>query len=278
MSTSKPDQLVRSLSDLRGEVPDAEVHEFHSRHTRFCVCIPIINEGDSIRHQLKSMQPFIRIADLIIADGGSSDGSTDPNFLRDLNVRTLLVKTGGGRLSAQLRMGFAYALQQGYEGIVTVDGNNKDDVTAIPEFLRQLQRGVDFVQGSRYLPGGKAINVPWIREYAIKKIHAPLVSLAAGFRFTDTTNGFRGYSRKFLLDPRVKPFRDVFQDYELLWYLSAKAPRIGAKVTEIPVTRCYPSGEVPTKIRGMRGNLRILLELLRLLRGGYDPPKIDKEC
>ena len=218
------------------------------------------------------MQELAQLADIIIADGGSTDGSVDLDFLKLNDVRALLVKTGPGRLSAQLRMAYAYALRQGYRGIVTVDGNGKDGVEAIPDFLRELDAGTDLAQGSRYAPGGRAVNTPLDRALAIKLIHAPLISLAAGFRYHDTTSGFRAYSRRFLLHPRVQPFRDVFTDYELLWYLNVRAPRTGHLTREVPITRRYPDGgEVPTKISPWRGNLRVLSQTLRVVVGAYNP-------
>ena len=40
------------------------------------------------------------IADIIIFDGGSNDDSTNIDFLKSVNVRTLLVKTGEGKQGA----------------------------------------------------------------------------------------------------------------------------------------------------------------------------------
>src|SRR5260363_96635 len=49
-----------------------------------------------------------------------------------------------------------------------------------------------------------------LRDFAIRFIHAPLLSLASGFKWTDTTQGFRAYRRRMLLDPKIAPFRAVF--------------------------------------------------------------------
>jgi glycosyltransferase involved in cell wall biosynthesis len=212
--------------------------------------------------------------DLLIVDGGSRDGSLAPEFLRAHGVRALLTKTGPGQLSAQLRCAYAFALSQNYSGVVTIDGNDKDDPDAIPEFVRALQSGVDFVQASRFLPGGIAQNTPKARHLAIRYIHAPILSLASGFRWTDTTQGFRGYSRRLLLDPKIAPFRDVFSTYELLAYMSYRAPRIGYRCLELPTARRYPAGEVPTKINTVRGNLEILRVLIRACLGAYNPPAV----
>jgi dolichol-phosphate mannosyltransferase len=95
--------------------------------------------------------------------------------------------------------------------------------------------------------------------------------LAARQWWTDTTQGFRAYSRRLLLDNRIQRFRDVFRTYELLAYLSVRAPRLGFKCRELPTARCYPVGEVPTKISSIRGNLDVFKILLAASCGVYNP-------
>jgi dolichol-phosphate mannosyltransferase len=263
---------LEAAASASWEVPTFRKHEFGPRNTKCCVCIPVINEGMKLIAQLDRMATLNLQADVIIGDGGSTDGSNDPSLLQHHGVRTLLIKTGPGKLSAQLRMLFAYAIYQGYTGIVMIDGNGKDGVEAIPQFLAALDAGFDFVQGSRYLPGGSEENTPLDRRLASKWIHAPLLSLAAGFRYTDTTNGFRAVSSRFLLDSRVQPFRNIFDTYNLHYYLSVMAPRLGFRVTELPVRRVYPpTGPTPSKINGLAGKAAILKLLLLTVAGRYKP-------
>ena len=261
-------------SESRWQVPAFSVSELRPKATRYCVGIPVINEGERIRGQLARMHALgsPAQADLIIADGGSADGSTAVETLAACGVRALLVKTGPGRLSAQLRMFFAYALRQGYEGFVTVDGNGKDGIEAIPRFLEALEAGWDYVQGSRYIPGGVERNTPLVRKLGVRLLHAPLLSVASGFHYTDTTNGFRGFSRRLVEDERLQLFRDVFDAYNLHYYVSLKAPRLGYRVKELPVSRVYPeAGPVPSKIKGISGAARVMLELIKTVGGAFDP-------
>jgi hypothetical protein len=254
------------------EVPAHEKHVFAPRRSRHCVLVFVLNEGERIRRQLAAMHDLARTHDVVIADGGSTDGAVAPERLREAGVRALLVKTGPGKLSAQMRMGLAWALAEGYEGAILIDGNDKDDPAAIPDFARALDEGWDHVQGSRFVPGGRAVRTPLARLLGIRLLHAPAVSLAAGFRYTDTTNGFRAYSRRLLLDPRVAPFRAVFSAYELHYYLAIRSARLGFRVKELPVTRAYPAGETtPTKISPLRGNLRVLGTLARACLHRFDP-------
>lgn len=255
-------------------VPKFLSTEMEERKNKYCLCIPIINEGERIYKQLQRAQQhgIDKLVDIIICDGDSTDGSNEINQLKALGVNTLLVKKDTGKQGAQLRMGFWFALERGYDGIITIDGNNKDSIESVPLFIEKLEQEFDFVQGSRYVKGGKAINTPKIRHFAVKFIHSPLISLTARHRFTDSTNAYRCYSKKYLTHPKVQPFRPIFTTYELLAFLSVRASQLGLKVGEVPVERKYPqSGKVPTKISFFRGNFNLIKILVNNLFGKYNP-------
>lgn len=229
-------------------VPNFVSEEFVQKKSNYCICIPIINEGQRIHDELKRARKYKidAIADIIICDGGSIDGSTDNTLLEALGVNTLLIKKGPGKQGAQLRMGIWWALERGY----------------------------DFIQGSRFIKGGKAINTPFLRYLSVRLLHAPVISLTAHHHFTDTTNAFRGHSRNYLTNPKVQPLRDIFNTYELLAYLSTRASQIGLRVCEVPVTRAYPiKGKVPTKISFLKGNSELLKILFSNMLGKYNPQK-----
>src|SRR5262245_10976341 len=86
------------------QVPAFEAFPFRPKASRYALCVFVINEGDRLLRQLERMRPWAGDLDLFVADGGSTDGSTAPDALRPRGVHTLLVKTGPGRLSAQMRM------------------------------------------------------------------------------------------------------------------------------------------------------------------------------
>lgn len=262
----------RNLRDS-WSVPSFETTWWSGKTRRWCVIVPVINEGERITRLVAQMDALNvpAVADVIIVDGGSTDGSLESSALQRLGVRGLIVKTGPGKLSAQLRCGYAFALDSGYDGIVTIDGNNKDDPEAIVRFVDALESGVDFAQASRFVAGGQAVNTPKARDLAIRFLHAPILRWASGFPWTDTTQGFRAYSSRLLLDPNIAPFREVFDSYELLAYLSYRAPRLGYRCIELAAIRRYPHGEVPTRISPLRGNLELMRVLLQASTGRFNP-------
>lgn len=255
-------------------VPKFECTEYAGKTKDYAVLIPIINEGDRIHRELfrAKKHNISDYADIVICDGGSTDGCTDERKLRKLDVNTLLVKQDEGKQGAQLRMGIWWALERGYKGIVTIDGNNKDSIEDVPRFIEKLEEGYDLIQGSRFIKGGRAINTPIIRLISVQLIHAPVISITARRRFTDTTNAYRGYSARYLEDNRVRPLRDIFMTYELLAYLSVRATQLGMKACEIPVTRAYPKkGKTPTKISFFKGNSDLMKILFKNAIGAYNP-------
>lgn len=255
-------------------VPRFECREYADKQHDYVLLIPVINEGERIKRELLRAKEFhiSDWVDIVICDGGSTDGSLEDEQLNDWEVNTLLVKRDEGKQGAQLRMGIWWALKRGYQGVLTIDGNNKDSIEDVPKFIEKLKAGYDLVQGSRFIAGGKAINTPKLRYAAVRIIHAPIISLTAGQHFTDTTNAYRAYSRKYLEDPRVQPLRDIFMSYELLAYLSVRATQLGMRACEVPVRREYPLHEkTPTKISPWKGNANLMNILFRNLIGKYKP-------
>ena len=273
-SSEEDADISANLSPEAWSLPDHTELNYQGKMHDYVLVIPVINEGERIREQLRNTCASMLPIDIVIADGGSTDGSLDPEFIQGLPIRTVLTKTGQGKLSAQLRMAYAWCLKEGYKGIVTIDGNGKDNIEAISEFIDKLEDGFDYVQGSRYLKGGKAENTPADRIIGNRFVHAPILSIAGKHWFTDTTNGYRGYSAKYLMDNRVAPFRDIFNHYELLFYLTIRAGQLNYRICEVPVRRSYPVGiATPTKINGLSGKLKLLKQTIVVAVGKYHPSK-----
>ena len=55
-------------------------------------------------------------------------------------------------------MGIWWALQRGYQGVITIDGNNKDSIEDVLRFIEKLVEGYDLIQGSRFVLVQHCIN------------------------------------------------------------------------------------------------------------------------
>jgi len=262
---------VPSSSSVAG--PVLSEHEvdlsFEQRH-RHVVYIFAFNERPLLTQLLDRFPPpGARNFDLMLGDDGSTDGTAAADLVAKYGIRGVTRLKRNGGLSQNIMVAIRWLSSQNYQGVIFINGNNRDGPDAIPEFIRKLDEGCGYVQGSRFVAGGRQVNTPWIRYLAIRLLHAPLFSLASLKWITDTTNGFRAFSTAFLNDPRVDAFQPAFVKYEIEQYLGWKAIRLGYRATEIGVSRIYPVGQFTSHIRPGWGWVSMFKPLIMLLFRRY---------
>ena len=235
-----------AMSDVR--LKAASGLRFPRSSPRILVVPFAYNEGEKIRATL-SRFPRERSYDLMVLDDGSTDGSLDGVDL-EFNASVLSHSRNRG-IGASMKTAFSHAIENGYDIFVPMAGNNKDDPLEIPRLLKPiLEEGYDFVQGSRFLPGGRYGDMPAYRILATRVVHPLLFSLAVGRRLTDSTNGFRAFRVSLLLDERIDWRQDWLDRYELESYILFKAITLGYRHTEVPVSKIYPPRRLSyTKMR-----------------------------
>ncbi len=206
-------------------------------HNRYLVGICSYNEGDKIRRVIDRFKNY-NMYDVLIVDDASTDGSIGR---LPLNPYLAIIKNkenkGAGYGTRQI---IEYAKSKGYEVVIFVAGNDKDDPQDVVKLLTAIQEGNDFVQGSRYLPGGAFGNMPFYRRVATRLFHPWLFSLLVGRKITDSTNGFRATRMNIYHDSRIDLSQPWLDRYELEPYLFYKVVKLGYKVTEVPVKKIYP--------------------------------------
>jgi dolichol-phosphate mannosyltransferase len=229
---------------------------------RVIVVIPAYNEESRVSRAVIGMPPVVDLA--LVVDDGSTDRTVEIARAHGASVISL---PGHINIDAALRAGFAVALRDGYDIIVIMAGNGKDDPREIPRLLKPIEEdGVEFVQGSRYLPGGKHANMPLHRTFGTR-LYPRLLRLATGFPATDGTNGFRAFEASLLRDPRIDIRQPWLDPYGTELYLVIKAIQLGYRMTEVPVSKIYPNTkkyDSYTKIRPIRDWWNILRPLVYL--------------
>jgi len=235
------------------------------RREKVLVAIPMYNEGEKGRRTILR-HPQVRSYDLLIVDDGSTDGLLERCPLQGIALLRSSTNRGVG---ASLKRAHEYALEKGYDILVIQAGNDKDDPLEIPRLLEPLLAGrADFVQGSRYLPGGGYRNTPAYRVLGTRFIHPLLLSLAVGKRVTESTNGFRAFRTAILRDPRVCWHQAWLDQYELEPYLLYRVIQLGYRHCEVPVHKTYPRpGESHSKMKPFVGWWSILRPIFFLWLG-----------
>ncbi len=206
----------------------------------------------------------LRVADeVLLMDDGSTDDTR--RAVEAMGFRVLSHRERRG-VGAAIRTVIEYARQNKFDIVVIMAGNDKDRPVEVPRLVEPIVRdGYDFVQGSRYLPGGDFGNMPKYRQIATRYVHPGLFSFITGRKITDSTNGFRAIRISCLEDPKIDHHQAWLDRYELEPYLFYKFIKLGYKVREVPVTKIYPPKALGyTKMAPITGWWSILKPLVLL--------------
>lgn len=207
---------------------------------------PMFNEGERAVETIRKFPKGI-VDEIVIINDASTDGTDKKIAETGATVVDLPQRSGCG---VAIREGIEYAKKKGYDVFVILAANGKDNPEEIPRLLHPIrEQNADFVQGSRYLPGGAWSHMPFHRIFGTR-IYSFLFSLLVGRKITDGTNGFRAFRRSLVEDKRVNIWQEWLDGYAVETYLFVQAIRFGYRVAEVAVTKSYPNTKKGyTKVR-----------------------------
>lgn len=204
--------------------------------------VPVFRDAKRIAGVIRRFQPELVTEVCVVVDSPSpgtlsqiTDAGKEAGI--PLTIVTNPIRKGIGYA---IRQGYEHAMSKGFDLIVVMAGNGKDDPREIPRLLDPItNRGYDYVQGSRFLRGGARVRNPFLRG-VFTRLFPWFWTLVTGVRCTDVTNGFRAYRATILKNPRINVWQDWLNKYELEYYLHYKVLTLGYKFTERPVSKIYP--------------------------------------
>ncbi|MEX1141158.1 MAG: glycosyltransferase family 2 protein [Thermoleophilaceae bacterium] len=155
--------------------------------------VPAYNEAATVRDVIRELSRDAPDVDVLVVDDGSTDATAEAAREAGARVVTLPFNLGIG---GAVQTGFAFALDNGYERMVQVDGDGQHLASEIRRLRDAMdgEPGIDMVCGSRFLRDNGYL-APISRRTGIH-IFAFLLSRIVGQRVSDPTSGFRLYNRR----------------------------------------------------------------------------------
>jgi len=169
--------------------------ELASTGLRTLIIIPAFNEEASLPRVLTDLALQLPGFDVLVVDDGSRDDTALVATKSGVAVLCLPFNLGVG---GALQTGFRYAVRNGYDRAIQFDADGQHDPTEVWKLLGGLDAGADLMIGSRFAAGG-AVTYPVgpFRRLGMRVLRR-IVRALVGRDFTDTTSGFRAFSRPLL--------------------------------------------------------------------------------
>lgn len=215
---------------------------------KIAVAIPAHNEAGAIGPLVGDVKALGY--DCIVVDDGSADETSALARQAGAVVLKTPVKSGKGRA---LKMGFDYAVSQGYEAVIAMDGDGQHAPSDLGRFVSAFKEtGADIVCGNRMRnPQG----MPLVR-LATNRLMSWLISLLCRQPVPDTQCGFRLIRTKVLDAIRLES-----SDFEIETEVLIKASKKGFKITSVDIQTIYRN-EI-SKIQPVRDTLRFMAYICR---------------
>jgi dolichol-phosphate mannosyltransferase len=198
------------------------------------VIIPTYQERENIESIVERVLTSVPAAHVLIVDDGSPDGTgkiADEMAGGDERVNVLHRSTKDG-LGAAYIAGFDWGLDRAYQVFVEMDADGSHAPEQLPRLLTALGHA-DLVLGSRWVPGGSAVNWPRRREL-LSRGGSLYSRLALGIQIRDATGGYRAFRRDVL--EHIDYAAVASQGYCFQVDLARRAIDGGHRVVEVPIT------------------------------------------
>jgi len=219
---------------------------------KILVLIPAFNEAEGIGSVVAKVRQAVVDCDILVVNDGSGDRTAAAAEAAGAIVVSHPYNLGYG---VAIQTGYKYALEQGYDFLVQIDGDGQHDPAWIPALLQPVQAGsADFVNGSRFLDR-ESYRPPLARRLGMAFFRG-LVSMLIGQRLSDCTSGYQAFNREVIRFFTADMFPCDYPDADVLISLH----RAGFSIREVPV-RMY----VNAAGRSMHGGIRPLYYMVKML-------------
>lgn len=202
------------------------------------IVVATYNERENLPQLVEEVFRYVPEAHLLVIDDNSPDGTgawCDERAAADSRLHCLH-RAGKLGLGTALVAGMQYAIEHGYQYMLSMDADFSHQPKYIPDLIAGMDGNghghVDVMIGSRYIPGGGIEGWPLKRHFMSRSVNLYSRWLL-GLRPKDCSGGFRCYrvSRLRQLDfGEIKAHGYAFQE-EMLWRLK----RLGCRIAESPI-------------------------------------------
>lgn len=200
---------------------------------RTLVITPTYNERENIEALAEAVLSVSGELDYMIVDDNSPDGTGD--LADEIAARTarfqVMHRPGKLGLGSAYREAFTKALEQGYDAVISMDGDWSHDPQYLPSLVEGTEKA-DLVIGSRYLNGISVVN--WeLSRLIMSTVANQYARVVTGMPFHDCTSGFQCLTRRALESIGLGAIKT--SGYSFLIDLKYRVLHAGLRGLEVPI-------------------------------------------
>ena len=201
---------------------------------RTLTALPVYNEASHIQAVLTEVGKYCQ--DILVVDDGSTDDTID--HVRDWTDIQVVRHEQNRGYGAALSSAFAYALEQKYDVLVTIDCDGQHEPRLIPEMSHRIAPDghleFDMVSGSRYLISQADDTRPPADRKRINFAITEMLNERLQWKLTDAFCGFKAYRVASLSGLQITE-----TGYAMPLQLWVQAKRLQWEIVEFPVPLVY---------------------------------------
>ena len=192
------------------------------------ILIPVFNESEIIIRTIKNISSTVKSDYRILICYDYEEDLTlkiiKENFPN--NTKIILVKNFSSGFNTAIISGFQNSYARAVIIFMADDHINHNLINLCYE---KFVEGYDVVCPSRFIKNGKMIGNPFLKGVLTRLVSFFLFNFAS-FPIKDSTNSFRLFSKKLIDNIQIESKKGFTLSLEL----TAKAHRLGYKITEVP--------------------------------------------
>ncbi|MFQ5561458.1 MAG: glycosyltransferase family 2 protein [Nitrospinota bacterium] len=213
---------------------------------KLLIAIPCLNEAEGISGVLKALPTHlegISSFKVLVIDDGSTDNTAEKAKISGADVIAHTHNLGVGEA---FKTALEFALANGFDIMINVDGDGQFDLKDIPRLLEPIiKTEADFVSGSRFVDPSCYPEMPAVKFWGNKRI-SHFISKLTGERFYDVSCGFRAYSREALLKLNLEgKFTYTQETFLDLTLKNLRIKEVPIQVTYFPGRKSRVAGSIP---------------------------------
>lgn len=218
---------------------------------RVCIVIPAHNEEKYIGPLVAAIRA--KGLEVVVVDDGSFDATSTKAKEGGAVVLRNEPRQGKGY---SLKRGFAYALENKFDGVIAMDGDGQHAVADLDAFLKAAESSSFCVANGTRMRDVR--HMPFVRRVT-NRFMSWMISRICGQEIEDTQCGFRYISGDVL-----KQLKLTSNDFEIETEVLLKSSRAGCKILSVPIQTIYQDEK--SKIRPVRDTIRFFKYLVRELK------------